>query len=143
VNQKDVVTIGVQLGDKESDLVVMPHIVLLRRLFNETMKCKYSDEIEEFSLLFRVDGTIWHWEFEGCERMRYRKKEKYITVDIGIPIKRWLNNSSLQLKEYIVHCIKQAFQKFIEKFKKDKINFKEEKLLKDVTLVLTKFMEIN
>ncbi len=138
---KRIISIGVQNGDKEASKVTDFSITKLRRCMADNCREVYSNEIREYSIVFRIDGEIWHWNFEGCQKMRRSKKEKYITVDIGIPKDVWRNNSRLELEKYISMHVLSAFEGFIRKFKKDKIEIKSEQLIFDVKKALTQFIE--
>ncbi len=95
-------------------------ITKLRRCLADNCRKIYSNEIKEYSIVFRIDGEISHWNFEGCQKMRRSKKEKYITVDIGIPKGVWKNNSRLELEKYISKHVLSAFEGFIRKGKHSK-----------------------
>src|SRR6202035_1871919 len=83
----DTVTLGVQSsGDNDR---TDKHVLELRRLLAASCKGPYSEEITEFALVLRIGGKMQVFDFEGCEHIRRNRKDKYITVDLGFPSRRW------------------------------------------------------
>jgi hypothetical protein len=81
------ITLGVQSsGDDDR---TAKHILELRRSLATHCKGPYSEEISEFALVLRIGGNMQEFDFEGCERIRRNRKDKYITVDLGFPSRRW------------------------------------------------------
>lgn len=141
LKNKNFVTIGIQAGDEKASEAVSEIILKLRKIFNAKLDKRYVDEVDEFSFVIRVDGDIWHWNFEGSERMRIRKKDRYITIDIGITKRIWENVEVSKLKEYISNSILDGFYQFIKKFKKEKFIVNEDLLINDIKNVLEIFCE--
>src|SRR5438309_4867325 len=79
----DTVTLGVQSsGDDDR---TNQHVLELRKLLAAYCKGPYSEEISEFALVLRIGGNMQEFDFEGCERIRRNRKDRYITVDLGFP----------------------------------------------------------
>ena len=133
---KNFVTIGIQSGDEDSSNAVSEIILNLRKLFNQKMDKRYIQEVDEFSFVLRVDGKFSYWNFEGCEKLRIRKKDKYITIDIGVTKRIWQNFEVNELKEYLSNCILDGFNQFVKKFKKEKFIVQDELLIQDVKKIL-------
>jgi len=81
------ITLGVQTS-REDNRTEKP-ILEMRQLLALHCKGPYSPDIREFALILRVGGEMQEFKFEGCERIRRSRKEKYITVDLGFPSSRW------------------------------------------------------
>jgi hypothetical protein len=137
---KSTVTMGVQSGDVPSAEATKPHYGPLRRLLAEHCQGPYSPDVDQFSLVLRVDGDIWHWEQEGTDRMRRSKKERYITIDIYVPRARWEGVSGLQIREYLVACVEEAFRKMIDKLQRDKVAVDGDALLRDFATVREQYL---
>ncbi len=136
------VTIGAQMGDKLASNAVTPHFMYLKRLFKECCKRTiYSDDVQEFALVLRVDGSIWHWNQEGCDRMRRSKKERYITIDIYVPRSRWEGVSGLEIRTYLATCVEDAFRRMIAKLQKDKVAVDGDGLLRDFAKVKERYLQ--
>ena len=56
------------------------HVLELRKLLAFHCKAPCSDEIAEFALVLRIGGKMKEFDFEGCERIRRNRKDRYITV---------------------------------------------------------------
>ena len=132
---KPLVIVGVQTGDLSSDQATNPHLSSMRKLLQAHCRGPYSPDVDEFSLVVRVDGDIWHWEQEGCDRMRRSKKERYITIDIYVPRHRWQGVSGPEIRAYLAACVEDAFQRMIAKLRKDKVAVDGDALLRDFATV--------
>jgi len=74
----DTITLGVQSsGDDDR---TGEHVLELRKLLAAQCKGPYSDEISEFALVLRVGGKMQEFDFEGCERIRRNRKNRYVTL---------------------------------------------------------------
>lgn len=140
MSDKFTVKVGVQSGDIPSSQATDPHISPLRKLLHAYCRGPYSSEVDEFSLVFRVDGDIYHWEQEGCDRMRRSRKERYITIDIYVPRSRWEGVSGIEIRRYLMPCVEDAFQRMIDKLRRDKAPIDGEALLKDLAIVKEKYL---
>src|SRR5690242_3405491 len=85
---KAYISFGVQAGDKESNTVVAPLYMRLRKLLEEKCSRGYGEELKELAFVLRIDGTIWHWEKSGCDNLR-AKKNGEATIDIFMPLDVW------------------------------------------------------
>lgn len=137
---KHTVVMGVQAGDIPSDNATAPHCMALQKLLKENCRGPYSSEVDEFSLVVRVDGDIWYWKKEGSDRMRRSKKERYITIDIYVPRERWENVSGIAIRRYLADCVEGAFQKMIDKLQRDKTPVDGDALLRDFAAVKERYL---
>ncbi|HPH28499.1 MAG TPA: hypothetical protein PLA87_16735 [Pseudomonadota bacterium] len=139
-NTKPTVIVGVQAGDVPASRSTDPHIRPLRKLLQAHCQGPYSPDVDELSLVMRIDGDIDHWEQEGTDRMRRSKKERYITIDIYVPRARWEGVSGLQIREYLVACVEEAFRKMIDKLQRDKVAVDGDALLRDFATVREQYL---
>lgn len=137
---KDTVTLGVQAGDERAGQTTEPHFMSLRKLLASVCIGPYSTEVDEFALILRIDGDGWHWNFEGCQKLRRSKKDRYITIDIGVPRQRWDGVSSDKIREYFSKNVELALAMCIEKLKKDKANIDGDALLRDYQKVKEQYL---
>ncbi|MDA8235188.1 MAG: hypothetical protein M0Z31_10385 [Clostridia bacterium] len=137
---KAFITFGSQMGDTKAAEVVQPHLIELRRILKTYANVPYSSEIDEFAPIARVDGDIWHWNFEGCRKLRLNRKERYITVDIGMPRNRWEGASAKEIRCYLAENLKQALELFVKRLKKEKISVNEERLFQDYAKVEDEYL---
>lgn len=140
MSDKPTVTVGVQTGDVPSGRATDPHIVAMRNLLQTHCRGPYSPDVDEFSLIFRIDGDIWHWEKEGCDRMRRSKKERYITIDIYVPRARWEGVSGIEIRKYLATCVEDAFRRMIGKLQRDKVHVDGDALLRDFATVREQYL---
>ena len=139
---KPTVIVGVQAGDLPSDQATNPHLSLMRKLLQAHCRGPYSPDVDEFSLVVRVDGDIWHWEQEGCDRMRRSKRDRYITIDIYVPRHRWQGVKGMEIRAYLAGCVEDAFQRMIAKLKKDKVAVDGDALLRDFARVKEQYLSL-
>ena len=140
MTDKPTVIVGVQAGDVPSDRATDPHIRPMRQLLQAHCRGPYSPDVDEFSLVIRIDGDIDHWEQEGCDRMRRSKKERYITIDIYVPRARWEGVSGIEIRQYLAACVEDAFRKMISKLQRDKVSVDGDALLRDFATVKEQYL---
>jgi len=136
------ITIGVQVGGPKADEATNKHVLALRKVIREHLKGPYSPDVNEFALLLRVPGEIgrWDWFVEGCSRLRRNQKDRYISIDIGIPPDRWQNIPAQALREYIAHCIREAFSRFVARLRKDKSPIDDAALMRDLSEAMKNYL---
>lgn len=139
-SDKPTVTVGVQAGDVPADQATNPHIRPLRQLLQAHCRGPYSPEVDEFSLVMRIDGDIDPWEKEGCDRMRRSKKERYITIDIYVPRARWAGAAGNEIRRYLAACVEDAFWRMIDKLRRDKVPVNGDDLLRDFATVKQRYL---
>ena len=139
-NQKAYITFGAQMGDVRADATVASHLISLRKLLDKYCKGPYSPEVDEFAPIARVDGDLWYWEFEGCQKLRWSRKCRYITVDIGVPRSRWENVSPHEMRLYLINNLKHALTLMVSKLKKEKASVNDALLFEDVARVEEEYL---
>lgn len=139
---KTAISFGSQMGDTNVAEIFQPLLIELRKLLKTYCNNTYSQVIHEFAPIARIDGDIWAWNFEGCQKLRINKKEKYITVDVGIPRSSWEHKSEHEIKTYLFCGFKEAIDLILNKLRKEKIEVDEVKLFHDLTRVEKQFLEI-
>lgn len=139
-NDKNHITFGADIGGMQAANIVQPYLIELRRIFKKYCIEPYSDEIDEFAPIARVDGNIACWEFEGCQKLRLSKKGRYITVDIGVPQNRWDGVESFELRQYLMDNLKLALELMVKKLEKEKIRVDSKRLFDDINKVERDFL---
>lgn len=134
------VTVGAQMGDKRASNVVTPHFMALKRMLNRFCAKEYSREVREFAFVLRVDGEIWHWNLEGCDRMRRSKKDRYITIDVYVPRRRWDGVEDTEIRKYLAECFSEGLQRMISKLEQDKVAVDGDALLEDFAAAKTHYL---
>jgi hypothetical protein len=104
---------------REDDRTEKP-VIEMRKLLAQECKGPYSQEITEFALILRVGGDMQEFDFEGCERIRRNRKERYITVDLGFPSKRWKGATDTAIKAYIAEAVETGLLCCIRRLETDK-----------------------
>lgn len=142
MSDKTTICVGAQLGDDASYRATDPHIGPLQNLLEAHCQGPYSPDVDEFSLVFRVDGDIWYWNQEGCDRMRRSKKKRYITIDIYVPRSRWEGVPGIEIRKYLAACVEDAFQRMIGKLKRDKVVVDGDALLRDFAMAKAQYLDV-
>jgi hypothetical protein len=112
----------------------------LRRLLALHCQGPYSPEISEFALILRIGGDLQEFDFEGCDRLRRNRKQKYITADLGVPTYRWRGVSDLALRTYLLETVETGLLCCIRRLEKDKSSIDSAKLLADFVKVKQLFL---
>jgi hypothetical protein len=140
LNDKAYITFGSQMGDTDAANTVQPHLIKLRKLLVKYCNETYCKEVDEFAPILRVDGEGWYWEFEGCEKLRLSKKNRYITIDVGMPISRWKDIGELEIRKYLISNLREALELMVKRLKKEKYTVTESELWADFSEVEENFL---
>src|SRR5882762_343354 len=134
----DSITLGVQSSgdDDRTD----KHVLELRKLLAAFCKGPYSEEISEFALVLRIGGNMQEFDFEGCECIRRNRKDRYITVDLGFPSRKWRGVSDSEIRRYLADSVETGLLCCLHRLKKDKVRVHEAKLMNDFTNVKQDFL---
>lgn len=133
-----VITLGVQTS-REDDRTEK-HVLDMRRLLASECKGPYSQEIGEFALILRVGGEMQEFDFEGCDRIRRSRRERYITVDLGFPSNRWQGATDAEIRTYLAESVETGLLCCIRRLEKDKSQIDSEKLMGDFGRVKELFL---
>jgi len=139
--EKKYITFASQIGGMEAAEVVQPHLIELRKILCKYCKGPYSDIIDEFAPIARVDGDISFWDFEGCQKLRINRKERYITIDIGVPKSCWYGIEELEIRKYLIINLKIALKLMVERLEKDKGVVDTDRLFSDILNVEKEFLD--
>ena len=135
----DTITLGVQSGSTEASDATRPFFMPLRKLLAKHCVGPYSKDIVEFAPILRIDGDVWAWHFEGCEALKLNRRERYVTIDIGVPEERWRANG-LALATYLVTTVEEALRQMIDRVKQKGLDLNDAALLADFEQVRTEYM---
>ncbi|ANE45478.1 hypothetical protein SY83_03130 [Paenibacillus swuensis] len=135
------ITFGSQMGDEASATAVSPHLIELRKLLKRFCNHSYSPDVDEIALIGRIDGEIWYWEFEGCKYLKLYTKQRYITVDIGMPKEKWQKKSNADIRNYLYNWMHYALELVVLRIKEKKLIINEEQLFIDLGKVKQRFLE--
>ena len=116
------------------------HVLELRKLLAVHCKGPYSDEISEFALVLRIGGNMQEFDFEGCERIRRNRKDRYITVDLGFPSQKWRGMSDSAIRSYLANLVETGLLCCVHRLKKDKAKVHEAELMNDFAKVKNNFL---
>jgi hypothetical protein len=135
---KATITLGVQTS-REDDRTEAP-VLEMRKLLASLCNGPYSPDIVEFALILRIGGCMQEFSFEGCERIRRNRKERYITVDLGFPSNRWRGKSDCEIREYLAEAIETGLLCCVKRLEADKTTINLEMLMKDFAKVKQIFL---
>jgi hypothetical protein len=80
------------------------------------------------------------FDFEGCERIRRNRKDKYITVDVGFPSRKWRGVFDREIRKYLADIVETGLLCCLRRLKKDKVKVQEAKLMNDFTKLKQRFL---
>jgi hypothetical protein len=132
------ISIGLQAGEPD-DAFGWPKSHLYK-LFEKHCSSTYCPAIKEFALVLRVCGSIWDFGPEAIERIRRRRADRCITVDIVVPVTRWHGKTEQQIKEYLAVQVRRALELCVARLKKDKEKLDDSAMFKDVDAAIVEFL---
>ncbi len=80
------------------------------------------------------------FDFEGCERIRRNRRDKYITVDLGFPSRKWRSVADSEIRRYLAEIVETGLLCCLHRLKKDKTKVQEASLMNDFTKVKQHFL---
>jgi hypothetical protein len=137
---EDRVTLGVQTGDIEATKATKPAFMILRKQLAAHCTAPYSPTVNEFAIVLRVNGSLWHFEGEGVQRLRINRKDAYVTADFVMPEARWKGIPLEDIKSYLAAGALETLQAMCEHLKKLKIEVNAAKLIEDANLATAAFL---
>lgn len=132
------ITLGAQTSVEDDK--TMKHVIALRKLLAARCTSPYSVDIAEFALILRVGGNLNEFDFEGCERIRRNRKQKFITVDIGFPSRLWKNAADAEIKRFLAEAVETGLLCCLQRLEKDRTPVDLSRLLSDYALVKRDFL---
>jgi hypothetical protein len=138
-SEHDTVTLGAQTsGDDDR---TQGHVLVFRKLLRTFCHGPYAADIDEFALVLRIGGNMQEFA-EGCDRIRRRRKSKYITVDIGYPSHQWRGRSDEHIREALAHAVETGLLCCLMRLERDKTAVDREQLLADFSRAKSAFLNL-
>ena len=136
-----VISIGCQAGGPEVRFFDDLKVPLYRALAKHVTS-SHCPAVDEYSIVFRVDGSLDKFGDEGFTRLRFAKARRYITVDVQIPEVVWHSMSKRQLPEYLAHQVKGAITLCASRLRKDKHAVAETELLVEIEAATNEYLAV-
>jgi len=138
---RDTISLGVQAGDRDADAAMERFYMPLRKLLAERCIGPYCSEVDEFAFVLRIDGTLWYWNFEGCDKLRLSRRDRYVTIDIGMSMERWKSSDQVAIAKYLVDCVESGLRLMVDKLKRSKLDVRDDQLFRDFNVVKQEFLK--
>lgn len=125
------IEISGQYGSESADEKFWPFHRQLNDLFDKFAPNTYSKIIDDIAIIFRVSGEVQDFGTEGPERLLFRKKERYIVIDLTFPKRDWKKQRSATLRRDISAAVRAAFALLIDRLSHDDKTCRVDLLLAD------------
>lgn len=106
--------------------------VYLYHALSRHVTSTHCEVIDEYGLVLRVDGSIQTFGPEGIGRLRFAKKQRYITLDIQIPQSVWQPLEDAELRSYLGRRVDSAIRACVARLKKDGFDVDDARLMLEV-----------
>jgi hypothetical protein len=80
------------------------------------------------------------FDLEAGERIRRNRKDKYITVDLGFPSRRWKGVTDSEIRRHLADIVETGLLCCLHRLKKDKLKVHEVSLMNDFTKAKRHFL---
>ncbi|MBO7924594.1 hypothetical protein C7Y69_21295 [Alteromonas sp. KS69] len=137
-----IISIGGQAGGPKDGGIGRIKVDLYKAL-RDSCSTTYCEAVDEYSPVLRVDGSIQKFGDEEITRLRFAKKQRYITADIQIPEAVWSGKTKNELRDYIAQKVRESIVLFVARLKKDKIEVDEDSLFRDIDVGISQFTSIS
>jgi len=137
--EKTCIAFGVQSGDVVADETMKPFYMALRQNFADHCQGAYLPDFDKIGFVIRIDGDIWHFDFEGFEKIRIQKKSRVITADIGVTKRIW-QGATADIKRYLAETILECLEAIVKKLRSAKIDVDDVGLKRDFHKAIDAFL---
>ena len=122
-------SLGAQVGGRTSQEAGAQE-QQLRNLFN-SWTGDYSNDIQEFAFLLRIDGQFHTYtkEWNICGAQPAKHKPDWVEVEVGIPENWWRDSDTY--KHRLAGEIEKGFLAMIDLLRRNRRDIKAEALLRD------------
>lgn len=103
------IEISGQYGDANASKVFWPMHRRLNEIFSTRMRRDYGHNVLELAIIIRVSGAGVDFKSEGPERLFFRKKGKYLEIDLAIPRAAWERKPVQEVRQYLVDGLRACF----------------------------------
>ncbi len=138
----DVISIGVQSGGPEAEYIGKIKVHLYQAL-RDSCNSTHCDDLDEYAPILRIDGAFAQFGDEGITRLRFAKKQRYITADIQIPESVWRPKDRNQIKDYLAQKVRECIQVFVQRLKKDNVTVDELTLFSEIDNGIAHFLSVD
>lgn len=135
---KPFISLGTQGGGPETAIVGQSKLLLARALARHVTST-HCAVIDEYGPVLRVDGTLHTFGDEGFTRIRFAKKQRYITLDIQIPMACWQPLDDSGLRHYLARQVRSAIELCICRLQSDGHAVDERRLLAEIDAAISDY----
>lgn len=107
-------------GGDDAASALLPHFRAFKVAFADSGEALPSG-IERAAFILRVGGSVRDFPFEGCENVDLNRKKKYISIDVGVPIKRWQGRSDVEIAAYLIDSMWEGLEEILARLAANKI----------------------
>jgi hypothetical protein len=134
------IAIGVEYGGKDASLSVDKYVANLRKIAEEIATVHYGNKVGTLYYVFRVDGSVKQYDFEGPEDPEFNKKRKYAGIDLGILRNKWEGVSPAEIKKHIAQMYNQGFWELLKVAREKDKEFDHQRARKDTEQITSEFL---
>lgn len=102
---RDPFTLSGQMGGEDVDDALLPHFQSLKRHLQLLTSEGFGVGIQELAFILRGSGSVRSFDLDGPGDFVVNKKDKSISIDIGVPIARWRDKSNKEIANFIARSM--------------------------------------
>ena len=129
-----------QYGDPKVSKLFWPLQKKMNECFDKCVAGGYFKSLSKIAIALRVSGEIWKFSPEGPGKLRYKRKENTITVDLVFLDKQWVGKEFDEVVREVVDGMRDCFSLIIERAKSIGELENESRLVEDVEVALKDFL---
>ena len=111
------ISIGCEAGGPEARLPCELKVGLYQALARHVTS-SHCDELDEYALVLRIDGSLAQYGPEGIHRVRFAKARRYVSADIQVPEAAW-RVAPAELQLYLAAQVRAALEACVRRVEKD------------------------
>jgi hypothetical protein len=124
------ITLGAQIGGDVAYERTNEHILQLRRVLARRCTKGVSANLDEIALILRVDGEVQKFGFRGTRKPKYRKRQRFMEIEIGVPRASWARHSAKVFRDNLLKEVEHSVDVCLEELERLGVPINTRKLLK-------------
>lgn len=137
---RDIVTLGADVGGKDALIGTHEHVLELRKLLRQQCQGDYSSAIVEFAFVLRIDGSVQSWGKSGVEVVELQEKNTVATADIFVPREVWDTEDPAKFRCFLAKELRNAVVGISVRAREQKIPMETDRLNADIETAIEKFL---
>jgi hypothetical protein len=139
-NEREFISLSAQIGGEDAYERTNDLILQFRKLLARHCVGEFSSEVDEFAIILRIDGNAQKFGFQGPRKPIFRRKQRFVEIEIGVPKARWACQPPEGFEKFLSNVVDQSVHLCISKLGKSNVSLNTSKLLEGLRNAKIEFL---